>query len=138
MSAPYAAKGTLLKQNISGTQTSVALLINIKGPGMKPQVVAAPTLDQAGAGIPMPPTGYTDGGKVSASGYLDPAATGVKALTARCTTPAIDNWSTQWSDAAPTTWSYSGTLTNFEPDAEVGALLKYDIEVTVNGLATGI
>ena len=138
MSAPYAAKGTLFKQNISSTQTTIGLLTSIKGPGMKPQVVDAKTLNQSGAGIPMVPTGYTDGGKVTASGFFDPAATGTTALTARCTTPASDTWSIVWSDAAPTTWTIPGTLTNFEPSSEAGGLMKYDIEVTVNGLATGI
>lgn len=138
MAAPYAAKGTLLKQNISSTQTSIGLLTTIKGPGMKPQVTQAHTLDQVSAGIPMIPTGFTDGGKVTASGFFDPAATGITHLTARCTTPASDTWSIQWSDAAPTTWTIPGVLTNFEPNADNGGLLKYDLEITVNGLATGI
>lgn len=137
MSNKIASKGTKLQLSIATVFTTIAAAMSIKGPGAKPEVMDTTALDSA-AGREKKPNGYSDGGVVTATLFLDPQDTTHKTLSEKCGLPPAvpDSWKIIWSDAAPTTWPFSGTLTGFDPGADVGNPLKADIEITLDGTVT--
>lgn len=133
--AKIASKGTALKLSISSVFTTIAAVIGLNGPGMKPAVYDATALD-SGVGMEKKPTGYVDGGTVSGNLFFDPVAATHQALTDLVTTPAVASWKNVWSDGASTEWPYSGTLTGFNPSAALADGLKADFEITLDGIPT--
>ena len=130
-----AGKGSLLQVEIASVFTTIPQLTSIDGPDMKPETYESRTLDD-GAGIGQKPTGYVAGGTVSFEGFLDPVGAAHQALTDLITAPALVNWKLKFSDAASTVWPFSGTLTNFKTSIKMNDGIKFNGEITLDGIPT--
>ena len=133
----YTSKGTVIQKSISSTFTSVANIKSIDAPKAKVETIDVSDLS-TGVGKVFSPTGYVDGGEAGGSGYFDPADATQKSLSESVGTipSAADSWKIIWSDAAPTTWPFSGWLQEFNVKAAVGAFLEYDFSIRLTGLVT--
>lgn len=140
----YPSKGTLLKQTISSTLTTVAQVFSVKSPKGKPDTFDATTLDQSGVGKVKLPTGYVDGGTLTAELFFDPGLAGHKALYAAIVGPLtylsnvlqVPAYSIVWSDSqnsGPTSWPFSG-WPSLEVSAALGDGLKATFEVELDGI----
>jgi len=129
------SKGTVLQLSIASVYTAIAQAMEINAPDAEVQDFDATCLD-SGVGMEHKPTGYTEGGKCSASGMFDPQHASHKACTAFLAAPAIALWKIVWSDGATTAWPFSGLLKKFTPKASVADGLKYDLEIQLDGLVT--
>lgn len=130
-----ASKGTALQLSIASVFTTIVQVMEITGPGAKPETFDATALD-SGVGREKKPTGYADGGTVTFSLFFDPVAATHQALTDLITAPVVSSWKVIWSDAASTEWPFSGTLSGFEPNAALEDGLKADGEITLDGIPT--
>lgn len=133
MATKIASKGTNLQLSISAVYTTIASITDLDGPSAEPGIFNPTTLD-GGVGVPVKLTGYVAGGTVTANGYFDPVEATHQALTDLLTTPASASWKIIWSDAATTTWSFSGVLTGFTPSATTDDGLKFSITIAVDGI----
>lgn len=143
----YPSKGTLLKKSISSTLTTIAQLLSVKSPKGKVNTTDGTTLDQPGVGTVKLPTGYSDGGTMSADIFFDPGLTVHKALYAEIAAPVtyasnllvVPAYAILWSDAetsgGPTSWPFSG-WPSLEVTAAAGDLLKATFEVELDGIVT--
>lgn len=129
----YAAKGTVLQLSVASVFTTVSQLDTITFGEMKQASFPAPTLDQATSAIPKKPTKLTDYGTVTFEGFLDPALTIHTNLKSLLVTPAVQGWRVTWSDAAPTTWTFSGGGFGMGATAAQGAGLRLSGSIDVDG-----
>ena len=136
MAAKYSSKGAVIQLSIAAVFTTIAQTTDIKCPSPKVQVENVPDLS-SGVGIPKQVTGYTDAGQFGGSVYFDPADATHKAITAYLASPASSSWKIIYSDVAPTTWSFSGIVTDFTPTVSVGQFMKADFGGEITGLVTG-
>lgn len=133
---PVKSKGTLLKMKIATVYTTVAGIETIAAGDMKTETFKAPTLDQTAAGIPKKPTGFTDFGSVTFSGFFDPALSGHHSMEDLLTTPASQDWETLWSDAAASAWIFTGGGFGLKVSATQADGLKYDATIEIDGDVT--
>jgi Lambda phage tail tube protein, TTP len=135
--AKYTSKGTIIQKSIASVFTTIAQVKSIDAPKAKVEVVDISDLS-TGAGKVKGVTGYADGGEAGGSCFFDPADTTHKNLTESLSTipTAADSWKVIYSDVAPTTWPFSGWLTNFDVKAAVGQFLMADFSITLTGLPT--
>lgn len=131
----YAGKGSILQLEIASVFTTITQLLSIDGPDMKPEVYESRTLDD-GAGIGQKPTGYVNGGTVSVEGFFDPVGATHQALTDLVTAPAVVNWKIKYSDGSATAWPFAGTLTNFKTSIKMNDGIKFNGEITLDGIPT--
>jgi hypothetical protein len=142
----YASKGTLLKKSISSTLTTVAQVFSVKAPKGKVNTFDGTTLDQSGVGTVKLPTGYSDGGTMTAELFFDPGLASHKALYAEIVAPityvssalAVPAYTIVWSDSqngGPTSWPFSG-WPSLEVTAALGDGLKATFEVELDGIVT--
>lgn len=130
--AKTVSKGTALKLSISSVFTAVGGLTKIDGPGPDVGTYDATALDTSGSGREKKPTGFVDGGVVSASGFFDPDDSMTFALNGKITTPVVSEWRIDWSDGEQ--WPFDGVLKKFKPVAELDQGLKHDLEIELDGL----
>ena len=128
-------KGCKWQITIASVLTDVAAIIEINGPDAEVQTYDATALD-SGVGMEHKPTGYTEGGKVSGSGWLDPLLANHKAITALLAAPALNAQKIIFSDASTTAWPFSGIITKFTPKIQLSQGVQFDFEVQLDGLAT--
>lgn len=133
--AKLSSKGTTLQLEIATVFTSIFGLTSIKGPSA--EVGTMDTTDLAsGVGREKDPTGHTDGGMVTFSGFFDPVAATLQALTDLLAAPAVVDWKEIWPDVANTEWPFSGILKKCEPSADLDQPLRFDGEIELDGLCT--
>jgi hypothetical protein len=134
--AKYSSKGASLMLQVASVYTAIAQLTEIKPPSAKVQVENVPDLSSP-AGIPKQPTGWVDGGQAGGSCYFDPADATHKAITAFLAAPAVSLWKCTYPDIAPTSWTWSGIVTEFTPTIRYGEFMKADFMMEVSGTVTG-
>jgi len=134
--AKYTSKGTLLQKSIASVYTTIVNVDSISGPDSEVEDMVVTDLS-SGAGHEHGVTGYVEPGQVSGSCFFDPAAATHTSMTSRLASPGFDNYKIIWSDAAPTSWTYSACLKKFTPKAQMGDFLKADFAMQLTGLVTG-
>jgi hypothetical protein len=133
---PIRSKGTLLQMKIATVYTTVAGIETLKAGEIKSQTYNAPTLDQTASGIPKKPTGFTDFGSVSGSGFYDPNLAGHRLLEDLTTTPATQDWQILWSDTNASNWTFTGGGFGFTVTAAQADGLKFDFSIDIDGNVT--
>lgn len=131
--AVWCSKGTLLKQDIASTLTTVAQVTSLSIDGSESETFDSSTLDQAAAFKTYKATGYTEPGSVSGELFYDPALAGHKAILALLTTPADEAWQIVWSDTGATTQSFTGAGVSFGAAAAMGDGLKGTFSIKIDG-----
>lgn len=104
--AKLKGKGTVLQQTISSVLTDVAQVIDISIDGEESEEYDSRTLDTA-VYLTTELTGFTAPGTVSANLFFDPALAGHQAIVALLTTPATCVWKIKYSDASPSSLTYT-------------------------------
>jgi len=135
MATKISSKGLALQLSIATVFTSIAALDTINAPAPKVQTVDTTCLDTP-IGMEHKPTGWVDGGACSGSGFLDPVEATLKALTALITTPAVASWKVKWPDAANTVWPFNGVLDELAPAGKVGDFVRFNFNITLDGIVT--
>lgn len=133
--AKIASKGTLLKMEISSVFTTIAQVYELNAPPGDVQTFNSTDL-AGGVGMTHAVTGYVDTGELTASLFFDPTAATVKAMTAKITTPAENNFKVVWSDGSATEWGFAGIIRSLGPKATLQDALKADVRIQVSGLVT--
>lgn len=99
-------KGTVLQQTITATLTDVAQITEIDITGEASSDFPTTTLD-GGVYETKGLTGYTEGGQVKFGLFFDPALAGHQAIVALLTTPATCVWKAKYSDAGPSSLTFT-------------------------------
>jgi hypothetical protein len=104
--AKLKGKGTVLQQTISATLTDIAQLTDIDLSGEGTSGWDSTTLD-GGVYETEDLTGYANGGNVKVGLLFDPALAGHAALVATISTPATCVYKLKYSDAGPSSLTYT-------------------------------
>lgn len=104
--AKLKGKGTVLQQTISSVLTDVAQVIDIALDGEETEEYDARTLD-TGVYLETELTGHTAPGTAKFNAFFDPALAGHQAIIALLTTPAKCVWKLKYSDAGPSSLTYT-------------------------------
>lgn len=104
--AKLKGKGSTLQQTISSTLTDVAQVTDVDVTGEASLDYDSTTLDGA-VYETKDLTGYTSPGQVKAGLLFDPALAGHAAIVALMTTPATCVWKLKYSDAGPSSLTYT-------------------------------
>lgn len=128
-------KGTVFKITISSVLTAVAGVKEITAPDAEVEDYDATALD-SGVGREHKPTGYTEGGKVSFSGWFDPLLANHKAFTALLAAPALTVFNIVFADASSTVWPFTGIVKKFTPKVVLSEGVGFDAEIQLDGLCT--
>ena len=131
--AKVVVKGTKLEQDIASTLTAIAQLTEITHSGAKNEMVESDTLDNSAAGILKTLTGRTEAGEVGFSGLFDPALPGHQNVTDLLTTPVLETWNIEFSDA--TDLGFTGGV-GVDITAAQGDLLRWSGTIELAALAT--
>ena len=132
--AKIKVKGSVIKMDIAGVLVPIAQVIEFSTSGAESEHYDATTLDTVGAGKEYSQTGYSEGGTVDFSIFLDPALPGHEALTDDITTPAEREYSITFADTAPTTWTFSAAGIGIGITGAMNNGLTADISLKVNQL----
>lgn len=136
MATKYSSKGASILLSIASVFTAIAQTTEIRPPAGKVMIEQVPDLS-SGVGIPKQATGHTDSGTSGGTCYFDPADASQKAITAYLASPAVSSWKITYSDAAPTSWTFSAIVVSFTPTVRYGEFMKAEFELDVTGLVTG-
>lgn len=131
--AVYAAKGTILQQDLASTYTTVAQVLSIGVDGSEAETFDTSTLDQAAAFKTYAPTGYTEPGSASGEMFYDPALAGHKAVMALLATPADEGWKIIWSDSGTTEQGFTGAGLSIGATAAMGDGIKASFSIKIDG-----
>lgn len=130
--AKLKGKGTVLQQTISSVLTDIAQLIDIDLSGEASLDFDSTTLD-GGVYETKDLTGYSAGGTVKSTLFFDPALAGHQALVALISTPATCVFKLKYSDAGPSSLTY--TAAGFGLDQKI--VTKDGVKATMNMNRTG-
>lgn len=136
--ANYDAFGTKLRRG-SATGTAVAQVTNISGPGLTADTIDVTSHDST-AGYREFLQGLKDGGEVTLDLNFDP----VGATHDDVSGGLLDDydsgtavsWVITFSDAATSTWAFSGIVTGFEVEAPMDDKLSATATIKVTGQPT--
>jgi predicted secreted protein len=131
MATPRAAIGTLLKRN----GTTVALVSDINGPGMKGDTIDVTNHDNPD-NYKQFIVGLKEGGDVKAKIYFDPAETTHTDLISAFEARSLDSWAIVPPVAGVTGWTFTGVLTQFDSKFKVNGPMEADITIKVSGKPT--
>jgi len=132
--AKIKVKGSVIKQDIAATLTAVAQVIEFSTSGAESETYDATTLDTTGAGKEYSQTGYTEGGSLDFSLFLDPALAGHQALTDDLTTPAERNYSLTFADTGATEWTFTAAGIGLDVTGSMNDGLKADVSLKLDQL----
>lgn len=104
--AKLKGKGTVLQQTIATVLTDVAQIIDLALSGEKSESYDARTLD-GGVYLPRELTGFTQPLDLKANLFFDAALAGHQAIVALMTTPAACVWKLKYSDAGPSSLTFT-------------------------------
>ena len=130
--------GTLLKAGNGATSevfTSIAEVKTISGPKITLEMLEATHMESPSGFREWLPS-FKDGGEVTFGVNFLPASTSHKAITTDMAARTKRNFKVVWPNTAPTTWSFSGYYTQFEPTAGVGDMLSAQVTIRVTGAVT--
>lgn len=126
-------KGTLLKQDLASTYTTVAQVISMGIDGSASEVFKSSTLDQAGAYHTYAQTGYVEPGKATAEIFYDPGLSGHQSVTDVQATPADENWRFVYADTGLSEQSFVGASLEFGVAVSMDDGLKATIGIQIDG-----
>lgn len=133
--AKLKGKGTVIQQTISSVLTDIAQLIDIDLSGEASLDFDSTTLD----GVVFQTkdlTGYANPGTVKASMFFDPALAGHVALVALISTPATCVFKLKYSDAGPSSLTYTGAGFGLDQKVAMGDGLKATMTMNRTGAPT--
>lgn len=133
--AKIAAKGTAFRWTISSVLTTIAHQTEVTAPEAQVQILNVPALDDSAA-IDKMAGGYIDYGECRVGGFFDPAASTHKALTTDMVALTSRAASVLWSDAAPSSWTFSGFVKSFGASAQESQALRFNTTIAVDGAIT--
>jgi predicted secreted protein len=134
----YFGGDVLLKLALDGSTnlTTIAQVRDISGPGISrdaPESTARDSTNKWREFI----KGFKDGGEVTFDIVFDPDlgthddATGI--LADLNDDDTIASWQLTWPDDTPTTWTFNGIVTGFEPTAPYKDTLTASVTIKVSG-----
>lgn len=129
----WCSKGTILKQDLASTLTTVAQVTSLSIDGTETETFDATTLDQVSPFKVYKATGYTEPGSVSGELFWDPALSGHEALLALLAAPADETWQITWSDTGTTTQGFTGAGFSFGASAAMADGLKGTFSIKLTG-----
>ncbi len=132
--AKVPSKGTLLSVEITAAMTPVGQLTDLNTSGAASEHFDCTTLDQPGVGKTYTPTGYTEGGDVSASGFYDPALADHQYLASLLTAPKKNNWEITMADTGTTKMAFESAGVGFDLTFTPDDGAKFDTTIKVTGL----
>jgi predicted secreted protein len=130
MATPRAAIGTLLKRN----GTTVALVADIDGPGMKGDTVDVTNHDNAD-GYKEFIVSTKEGGDVKAKLYWDPLEEVHTDLISTFEDRSLDTWSIV-PPVGTASWSFTGVITAFHTKWKATGAIEADLTIKVSGKPT--
>lgn len=133
--AKLKGKGTTLQQTISSVLTDVAQVISLDLSGEGSLDYDSTTLD----GLVYETkelTGYSAAGNVKAELFFDPALAGHQAIVALITTPATCVWKLKYSDAGPSSLTYTSTALGLDQKVVTNDGLKATLTMNRTGVPT--
>lgn len=132
------AFGTKLKRG-SATGTAIAQVTNISGPGLSADAIDVTSHDST-SGYREFLQGLKDGGEISLDLNFDPVlATHDKVsggVLDDFNTGTAVSWYLVFTDAATSTWNFSGITTGFELEAPMDDKLAATVTIKVTGVPT--
>lgn len=128
--AAYNSYNTLLKRGA----TTIAAVKSIRCPMTKEviDVTHLQSADRARERL----MSFRDFGPVAFELIFDPTAASHELVEDDYNSDAFTAWSIVWSDAAPTTWTFSGGITKYEPGAAMEEALMASAEIAITGKIT--
>ncbi len=133
--AKLKGKGTTLQQTISSTLTDVAQVTDIDLSGEGSLDYDSTTLDGA-VFETKELTGYSSPGTVKFGLFFDPALAGHQAIVALITTPVTCVWKLKYSDAGPSSLTYTSTAIGLDQKVVTKDGLKGTISMNRTGAPT--
>lgn len=130
--------GTLFKIGNGATSevfTSIAEVKSIAGPNMSLQLVEATHMESPSGFQEWLPS-FKDAGDVSLVLNFLPASTGHKGLTTDFAARTKRNFKIVFPNTAGTTWSFSGYISAFAPNASIGDMLSAAVTIRITGAVT--
>jgi hypothetical protein len=129
--AKYAAFGTAFKR--SGA--TVGQVANISGPGLSLDTADATTHDSPGGWEEVVPT-ILRSGEVTLEILFDPDNVTHQGLRTDMTSKLLQAFSLVFVDATPTTWSFNGYVTRYEPGNPHEGLSSLSCTIKISGQPT--
>lgn len=133
--AKLKGRGTIVQQTISATLTDIAQLTDIDIAGEASLDYDSTTLD----GVVYQTkelTGYSSAGTVKAGMFFDPALAGHAALVALITTPATCVFKIKYSDAGPSSLTYTAAGFGLDQKVAMNDGLKATMTMNRTGAPT--
>ena len=137
--ARYSGYATILKMDVSGTQTQIAQVIDINGPGIKNRLIDM--TDRDGSGKAIYTAGIVDNGKVKLKLNLDPdqalhSFNATNGLGTLAQSGSAKSFQLAFSDTTPTTATFSAIVEEYTPDAPLNGALTADCTLQISGAIT--
>lgn len=133
--AKLKGKGTVLQQTISATLTDVANVFSISLSGEESETFETTDLSTS-VFKTYAQTGYTEPGTVEAGLFFDPALAGHAAIVALLTTPADCVWKVKYSDAGPSSITYTSAGIGLSQEVVMNDGLKATLTMKRTGAPT--
>lgn len=126
------SKGTALLMDISSTFTAIPQLTDISISGEKSETYDSTTLD-GGAFKTKDPTGYVEPCTITAGCFYDPQNAVHAAFIALIAAPAAKDFKITYTDAGPTSATYSGTGFGFDKTVAAADGVKGSFTIETSG-----
>lgn len=130
--AKIKCKGTLLKQTISMSLTSVAQIISLEHSGAESETYESTTLD-GGVFKTYDQTGYAEGGSVNGELFYDPALSGHQSFTDLVAAPADVVFTITFADGAATVQTFTAAGYGFGAKVAMNDGLKGSFSLKIDG-----
>jgi hypothetical protein len=126
-------KGTVLSMSATTTLTAVAQVVDISHSGAESETYDSTTLD-GGVGKTYSQTGYSEGGSVDFSLFLDSALAGHQLIGDQITTPADTYYGLKLADGTTNTSTFTGAGLGHGFDVAMNDGVKGSVSVKLTGL----
>lgn len=137
--SPGDGSGTITARTVTATSggtngtevfTTIAEVVSINGPGQKLDLIDATHMESPNAFREYIPS-LLDGGEVSFDVNFLPGNANQAGLRTDLTSRTKRNFQLVWTDSAPTTYSFAGYVTAFEPSAKIDDKLMASVTVKI-------
>lgn len=119
-----------------GTYADIAQVVNIGGPALSREAIDATSMDSSGRWRQFI-AGLRDAGEVTLELLFDPDNTGQQDLRNDLSTlDTLKNYRITFPDATPTTVTFGGLITRFDPKAPMDEKLVASVTVKLSGAPT--
>lgn len=129
--ASYGAYGTLFKQG----STTIGQVRSVSGPSLSKETIDVTHLSSTSRYREFI-SSLRDGGEITIEYLFDPALASHELIEDAYNADTATTYSVVFSDAAPTTWSFSAICTGIEPAAALGDALVASATFKLTGVPT--